>query len=336
MQRLALTLIVLLLGGCDRSLPALELNGLAMGTTYSVQIVQPAESIDFDALEAAIRDAIEGVEVIASTYRPESELSVFNASDLTDWQPASQEFCRLIQAAIDLGRQTDGAFDVTVGPLVNLWGFGPEPADDTVPELTDIEATRQSIGYENLEADCLAPAVRKAIPTLYVDLSASAKGHAVDVVAKRLDAAGVENYLVEIGGELRMRGHNVAGRRFSIAIEEPVPASRAPQTIVKLSNTSVATSGDYLNYFEYGDKRYSHTIDPRTGYPVDHELASVTVIAGQAALADGLATALLVMGPDAGFSFADDRGLAAMFQVRSADGFDVLKTRSFERMTDPL
>ena len=287
-------------------------------------------------MKPGIRNAIENVEAIASTYRPESELSVFNASDMTDWQPATPEFCQLIQAAIDLGRQTDGAYDVTVGPLVNLWGFGPEQADDTVPDLTEIQAALLTTGYEHLEANCLTSSVRKAIPTLYVDLSASAKGHAVDVVSGELDAAGVQNYLVEIGGELRMRGHNIAGERFSIAIEEPVPAGRTPQAIFKLTNTSVATSGDYLNYFEYGDKRYSHTIDPKTGYPVTHDLASVTVIAGKAALADGLATALLVMGPDSGFRFADDRGLAAMFQVRSGDGFEVLKTRSFERMTDPL
>ncbi len=336
MRPLFLLFVSVALAACERALPVVQLNGMAMGTTYSVQIVAPGDDLDLEILESGIRGAIERVEALASTYRRDSELSLFNANASTEWQATSSEFCSLIRAATDLGRQTDGAYDVTVGPLVNLWGFGPEAATDTVPDPTEIENLLQRTGFEHLESDCTQPAVRKAIPEIHVDLSASAKGYAVDVVAELLDAGGVENYLVEIGGELRMRGRNASKARFSIAIEKPVPAAAEPQAIFRLTDTSVATSGDYHNYFEYGDARYSHTIDPATGYPVTHSLASVTVIAGEAALADALATALLVMGPEEGYRFADARGLAAMFQVRGDDGFEILKTRSFERMTDPL
>ncbi len=333
MQRLVFLLTVLALTGCERRPPVLELDGVAMGTTYNVQIVAPDESLELGSLASEIRAAIERVEALASTYRPDSELSLFNVSKSTGWQLVSSELCHLIRAATDLGRQTDGAFDVTVGPLVNLWGFGPDAANDAVPDPADIAAALLTTGHEHLEADCLKPAVRKDIPALFVDLSASAKGYAVDVVAELLDAENVANYLVEIGGELRVRGHNAAGSPFSIAIEMPVSASSQPQAVFKLTDTSVATSGGYRNYFEVGDRRYSHTIDPATGYPVTHDLASVTVIAGEAALADGLATALLVMGPGEGFKFAEDRGLAAMFQVRTTGGFSVIKTGSFKRVT---
>ena len=165
------------------------------------------------------------------------------------------------------------------------------------------------------------------------DLSSSAKGYAVDRIADLLDHYGVENYLVEIGGELTMRGHNAHRQSYAIGIESPLAAGAAPTAVVRLSNASVATSGNYRNYFEFNGQRYSHTLDPRTGYPTTHDTLSVTVIASAAEVADGMATALLVMGHETGLAFAEQNELAALFQVAGENGVIQQTTSGFDRIT---
>ena len=223
---------------------------------------------------------------------------------------------------------TQGAFDITAGPLVNIWGFGPEQ-DFTVPGEQQINTALRLAGQGKLQLDAAAPALKKAHGGMYIDLSAIAKGFAVDEIAGYLDRQQLDNYLVEIGGEIRARGVNDENRPWQIGIENPVTGQRTVRSIIKLENMAMATSGGYRNYFEKDGISYSHTIDPRTGYPVTHELASVTVLHPSAMLADAWATGLLVLGPEKGYATALENGLAAYFIVHGETGFEEISTPAF-------
>ena len=298
-----------------------------MGTTYSVSIAD--EHTDGDAVAETVKAALDEVNQRMSTWLDDSELSRFNASASTDWQPVSASLCKLIERALAISADTAGAFDVTVLPLVDLWGFGADGGVAGVPSAADVDAVRQRTGYPKLAADCDAPALRKARSDLEVDLSAIAKGYGVDRVADRLDALGFGNYLVEVGGELRVRGTKTSGAPWRIGLERPEAGIPAVQTGLELRDTSVATSGDYRNYYEVDGERYSHTIDPTTGAPVRHTTASVTVLAPLAVEADALATALLVMGAEEGLSFAEARGIAALFLDRRGSEIHARPTPAF-------
>ena len=227
---------------------------------------------------------------------------------------------------------TDGAFDITVGPLVNLWGFGPGDSIAEPPSDAEIRALLDSVGHQHLQADCEQPALRKALPGLVLDMSAFGKGYAADAVGDQLDAKGYANYLVEVGGELRVRGHNARGEKWAIGIEAPLVDQRRPYAVVRLTDTAVATSGDYRNYFEADGTRYSHTIDTRTGRPITHSLASVTVVDPRGYRADALATALLVLGPEQGMQLATRENLAVLFLLRGESGFDEQASPAFEQL----
>jgi thiamine biosynthesis lipoprotein len=324
--------LVLLTAGCDRGdgIAAVTLRGATMGTTYSVVLSSPPARLDPAALQQRIDALLEEVNGLMSTYRPDSELSRFNALASTDWMPVSPELVRVVSAADAISRASGGRFDITVGPLVNLWGFGPQVDADRLPSQAEIDTARSRIGYRKLERRDDPPALRKRDPGLYVDLSAIAKGYGVDRVAELLEAEGVENYLVEIGGELRGRGRSGRGDPWRIAIERPESAGRSVFRVVELHATGMATSGDYRNFFEIDGKRYSHSIDPVTGRPVAHALASVTVLADSTMLADGWATALLVSGPERGMALAEAEGLAALLIVRDGDGYRAIATAAFE------
>ena len=321
----ALTALLAALAACGdspRERPVQELVGSTMGTTFSIKVVAPPETLDLPALQQDIEEVLDGINTTMSTYLSDSELSRFNASESVDWVEVSPALCHAIEAARVVSEFTDGAFDVTVGPLVNLWGFGPPDSAYEPPGNDAITAVMQDIGYDGLHADCSIPALRKDSPGVYVDLSAFAKGHAVDKVAELLDARALPDYLVEIGGEMRMRGTNARSEHWAIAIETPDRAARSVQTVVRLTDSAMATSGDYRNFFEYDGRFYSHTIDPRTGYPVTHNGASVTVVADTAAFADAAATALLVLGPDAGMKLAERESIAAYFLLRLGAEFE--------------
>lgn len=306
-----------------------DLSGHTMGTTFNVMLVAPPDDVPLDSLRSDIIAALERVENIASTFRETSELSLFNANASTDWIEVSTELCQLVFQALTVSQQTDGAFDITVGPLVNLWGFGPDPAMDEPPSVELISAALKHVGYRRLQTDCEQPAIRKSSAEMYIDLSGWAKGYAVDQVAILLDMNDLENYLVEIGGELRVRGYNAKKQTFAIAIEKPMPEHGEEYSIVGLSNVSVATSGDYRNYFESGGQRYSHMIDPRTGHPTNHELASVTVVSDTTAFADAMATALLVLGPTDGLALAEKLAIAAYFSVRTDQGIQSFSSSAY-------
>ncbi|MBK5930111.1 FAD:protein FMN transferase ApbE [Halochromatium salexigens] len=325
-----------LLAGCEQAEDprVLVLRGSTMGTNYSVQIVEPSAALDRDALAEQINARLADITTLMSTYQPGSELSRFNNADVTEWFLVSPELEAVVEAAQAVSEASAGAFDVTVGPLVNLWGFGPSPRIEDLPSAGDIQAARARVGWRQLEVQAQPPALRKSRPDLYVDLSAIAKGYAVDQLAGLVESHGIVDYLVEIGGELRGRGVNGHGEPWRIAIERPDAGQRAVFQVVALRDLGMATSGDYRNFVEIDGQRYSHTIDPATGRPVGHRLASVTVLADDCMQADAWATALLVLGPERGLALAEQRGLAALFieharEAADGDAFVTQATAAF-------
>ena len=300
-----------------------------MGTTYSVKLSSLPDGLTPGELQAEIDRALESVNNQMSTWRDDSEISRFNRSRETDWFAVSKETVRVVQTALEVSRETGGAFDVTVGPLVNLWSFGPEQAERKLPSESAIEETRSRVGYRFLEVRESPPALKKVRGDLYVDLSAIAKGFGVDRVAELLEAKQISSYMVEIGGEVRTKGHKPDGKPWRVGIEIPTPFARGIQRAIELSGRALATSGDYRNFVVIDGKHYSHTIDPRTGRPVDHDLASVSIIAESGMLADAYATALLVMGPEAGYDWAKENNVAALLLVRDGDGFREKATPAF-------
>ena len=334
---LATGLLGVALSGCGNDqaqLSVLELTGPTMGTSYSVKLVAPPADIDREALKAQIDGSLARIEQRMSTYQADSELSLFNRSESTDWVEVSAELCGVIEQALSVSEITS-AFDITVGPLVNLWGFGPADAPPEPPDNNVIEETLQNTGFEKLHTQCKTPAIRKDRADVYVDLSAYAKGYAVDQLAKLLSDHGLDDYLVEIGGELRMHGHNAGRNLWSVAIEKPADFESTVQTIVQLTDVAVATSGDYRNFFLFAGQRYSHTIDPNTGYPVTHNTAAVSVISESAAFADAMATALLVLGVDEGLAVAEREGIAAYFMLRTDAGMEAYATEAFAEVAGP-
>ncbi len=299
----------------------LEIRGETMGTTYTVKVFDPPEWEDDIRFE--IESELRSVNDQMSTYLESSEISRFNRWESTDWFDVSAETATVVEAAEQISSATDGAFDVTVLPLVNAWNFGPEPRTRRPPVDDVVESTRTRVGFERLHVRVDPPALRKDDPTLQVDLSAIAKGHGVDRVVELLARAGAANAFVEIGGEVRATGDK-AGVPWRIGIQRPDAVSNAVLVPYPLVDRAVATSGDYRNRFEAEGTEYSHTIDPRTGRPATHRIASVTVTAADCMRADGWATAIGVLGREAGLAAARAEGLDVLVISRDDDrGFVV-------------
>jgi thiamine biosynthesis lipoprotein len=333
LKRVLLVGLVLTLSACFPSNPSdkaeLLLQGRTMGTTYNIKVVASKEQVTELRLQQQIDDALKQVNQEMSTYIPSSEISQFNQSSSTDAIDISPGFARVLAESIRIGELTAGKLDVTVGPLVNLWGFGPEQRPETVPSEVLLQTTKKRIGLKNLVLK--GNRLSKKIPELYVDLSTIAKGYGVDVVAELIESNGIENYLVEIGGELRLKGFKHTGELWAIAIEKPVSNERSVQEVIIPKDNAVATSGDYRNYFESDGIRFSHIIDPATAKPIKHNLVSVTVIHPSSMTADGLSTALMVMGMEQGLAFAKEHDLAALFISKSENGFDEHFTVKFKQ-----
>jgi thiamine biosynthesis lipoprotein len=334
--RIGLLILCVLGVACERDDARMrQFSGSTMGTFYSVKVMDLPAGLRHEALDRDIDRLLGEVDSMMSTYRDDSQLSRFNAADSTDWFPVSPETVEVVNEALEVSRMTQGAFDITVGPLVNLWGFGPGAHEDRIPSDQAIADLMVYVGYRHLYARNQPPALRKTLPGIYIDLSAVAKGYAVDKVARHLESLGVVDYMVEVGGELRLKGNNAQGRPWRIAIERPMAQGRAIYRVIAVRDKGVATSGDYRNYFEVNGKRFSHTIDPRTGRPIDHRLASVTVIADSAMHADALATALMVIGTEAGYELAQRHGLAAYFISKLQGGFSARATSMFAKYLVP-
>ena len=307
-----------------------EISGPVFGTRYHISVVLPEDRERLEALAEGIDDALERVDATMSTWREDSELSKLNRlEDQSGWIPVSKSLFEVITRADEISRLTDGAFDITIGPVVNLWGFGPEARPDQVPAAETLAQALASTGYENLSFQIDPPAI-KAAKHQYIDLSAIAKGYGVDVVARYLDNEGVKAYLVEVGGEVRAQGKKPDGSVWKLAIEQPVESGgHVVNRIVTLSSQALATSGDYRNYYESEGRRFSHTIDPDTGKPITHNLASVTVIADDSMSADALATGFTVMGYERAKALATRQNIAAYFIIRTKNGFESHQTPAF-------
>ncbi|HEY7840322.1 MAG TPA: FAD:protein FMN transferase [Gammaproteobacteria bacterium] len=316
---------ILCMTACARSGPEpLVLSGVTMGTTWEVKIADPPASVSPEALQRGILGILDEIDRSMSTYRPDSELSRLNADASGDWFALSDSLHAVLLAALDVSQQTNGAFDVTVGPVVNLWGFGPDRRPRRVPSDAEREAALARSGFRKLEIDPAAPRARKQIADLFIDLNGIAPGHAVDRIVEYLSGAGCGNFLVELGGEIGARGTGPGGRDWRVGIERPLPGPRGAERVVLLRNAGLSTSGDYREFFEEGGIRYGHTIDPASGKPVSHGLAAVTVVHASAMRADALATALMVLGPEAGRAFSEREGIAALFIIRDGAGFEEL------------
>ena len=318
--------------GCDEQVRTWAFGGETMGTTYSVKATIKTPPVEKKDVAAAIEATLETVNNQMSTYRPDSELSRFNrAAKGTPFQ-VSPELITVVAKAQEVANLSGGAFDVTVGPLVNAWGFGPKKAQSP-PTDTEIKQLLAKVGHSKLSFDAQKKTLTKDTDDLYVDLSAIAKGFGVDQVAARLEALGFEDFMVEVGGEVRAKGTNERGEPWQIGVEKPDESTRGIQEIVSLSNMAMATSGSYRNFYEKDGERVSHTIDATTGMPIKHRLASVTVLHTDCMSADGLATALNVLGPVRGAALAEKEGLAALFIVKGRDGrFTETVTPAFEAL----
>lgn len=307
-------------------------QGPTMGTAYQIKFVSPKLSAArTQEMKAALQGELDEVIALMSTYEPDSALSKFNASESTAPQTLPKPLLEVVAQSLEVNRASMGAFDLTVGPLVNAWGFGPDSAP-TPPDEATRARLHQLVGVDKLTLDLAQGQLAKSAPEVYVDLSAIAKGYGVDRVADRLEALGVADYLVEIGGELRTKGRNLKGDLWRVGVERPRPGGGAIQQVVQPGDGGMATSGDYRNFREHEGRRYSHTFDPRRGEPVSHDLASVTVFHERAALADAWATALHVLGSQEGLQVAEAQGLAALFLVRTGpDAFETRQTPAFAR-----
>ena len=332
-----LLLAVIIFLGCsdEKQNTVAEFHGQTMGTTYSVKVINTALANDrkgMDKLKAGMDSVLVEVNNQMSTWQKDSEISQFNASESTDWFPVSSEFVSVVERALQIGDESNGALDVTVGGLVNLWGFGAGSKErDEVPSDEAIKEAQSLCGYQKLSFRKEEPALKKEVGGMYVDLSSIAKGYGVDKVAEYLTSAGYKNFLVEIGGEDRASGKNQNGQDWKIGVLVP-DGSFDIEKVINLHNMSVATSGDYRNYFEKDGVRYSHTIDPRTGKPITHSLASVTVLHEDCTMADGYATAIDVMGPEEGLKFAQEKKLPVFLIVKTKDGFEEKMTADFEQL----
>ena len=323
-------LIICTLLACQPENNYSRFSGYTMGTTY--QVTLETNEINVEKLQAEIDSRLKEINQMMSTYIDDSELSLFNTSQSTECQKLSADTLYVIEHAIKVSTQTQGKFDVTLAPLIEIWGFDKKETNNEIPSQTAINQLKNEIGYQKIElqADC----ARKQLPQLSVNLSAIAKGYAVDEIAKLILQQGSENYLVEIGGEVANRGVNAKGLAWRIAIESASTAQRSIQRKLQPKGFGIATSGSYRNYFEKNGKRYSHTIDPTTGYPIEHTLVSVTVLHPQTMMADAIATAMMVMGPEQSLAFADENNLPIFMLVKKAQGFEEVHSEAFKAYLD--
>lgn len=308
------------------------LSGRAMGTTWAAKWIQPAAPLSPAGVERQLADRLEQLERQFSTYRPDSVLSRFNASRSTEWQPVPAEVAQAAARAREISTLTAGAFDVTVAPLLKLWGFGPFRGRETWPDDAEISAARSLVGWRQLEVRLDPPALRKTHADLSVDFSSLAKGFAVDALSELLQSLGAANHLVRIGGDMKASGPGSDGRGWRVAIEQPAEDSRALARVVDLADRALSTSGNYRNTVTLAGRRAGHLIDPRTGSPAAGTLASVSVIDASCATSSALATGLFVLGADAGYALATRENLAAFFLIAEGGTYTAIATPAFSSL----
>lgn len=303
--------------------------GPTMGSTYTVKYVRSEGVAPREELQAQTEAILSKLDRELSTYRSDSDVERFNALPAGSCETMPASVLELVEAGGRLSQESDGSLDLTVEPLLNLWGFGPQGRVERVPTTAELDEARKLVGHQHLriEGERLCKDVASQL-----DFNSIAAGYAVDRVVERLHELGVRSYLVEITGELKAEGRKPDGSPWRIAIEAPHDDERVAQRVIELDGYSVSTSGDYRNYFEQDGKRYSHTLDPQTGAPIEHRLAAVTVIDPSAMLADGLSTLLMVLGPERGLAYAEQHAIAAFFVTREGQQFVSKSTTAFDEL----
>jgi thiamine biosynthesis lipoprotein len=307
-----------------------EFVGPTMGTTFTVSVDANLSVDERAEVQASIEAGVERVTRLMSTYEPASEVSLFNAHLDTTPFAVDPEVLEVLALAREVSERSDGAFDVTVAPLVDAWGFGPEDPVGSLPDEATVADLLAYVGYDGLALDRVVGTVAKVDRRMRIDVSGIAQGYASDVVAAALTEMGLTNFLVDVGGEIRAHGTRSSGRAWRVGIESPDEAAPLWGT-VELADEGMATSGDYRNWFEEGGVRYAHIIDPRTGRPIPVRGANVTVVHESSALADAWATALCVLGPVAGFEVAEREGIAAAFITTGPGGIEARLTPAMSR-----
>lgn len=317
------------------------IKGHTMGGSYSIRYQSPrnahrtAHTVTTEEVQKAIDRELDHISRQTSTYRPDSEVSLFNAHRSTDWFSVSMETAEVVNKAQYISNLSQGKFDMTVLPLVRAWGFGPAQSKRQIPSEETVKNLAAHVGWELVEVQLQPPALRKKDPQVEIDLSGIAKGYACDRISNLLSELDIRNHLVEIGGEIVTKGLSAETDFWQVGLECPVSsressAQSSIHHVLNLSEGAIATSGDYRNSYKNGRRRLSHTIDPRTGHPIEHNLAAVSVIAEDCATADGLATALMASGPAAGLDLAEKHRLCALFVVREEDKFRSVATTEFK------
>lgn len=325
-----IVMLVGVLSGCGNGDSLERFDGPAMGSRYSIQYVRHSYTLAPKAVQAEVENILAEVDRQFSTYRSDSDVERFNDLPANRCQKMPAPILKLIRVAQLLSEQSEGSYDLTVEPLLNLWGFGPQAREEKVPTAQSLAEVRQRVGYQHLRIDrdqlCKDAAVE-------VDFNSIAAGYAVDTIAEKLEAMGIRSYLVEVTGELKAAGKKHDGSPWRIALEEPRDDQQVAERVIVVDGYGVSTSGDYRNYFEQDGRRYSHTFDARTGAPVSHTLASVTVINPSALMADGLSTLLLILGPERGWDYAEKHDIGAFFVIRADTGFVTRTNQAFERLS---
>jgi FAD:protein FMN transferase len=329
-KQFLLILIALFLVSCegDQQRKFLYLQGFTQGTSYHIAYNSP-DSIDYHDQIKVIFDEID---YSMSTYNPESVISGINRND--PGVVADDYFISVFERAREIYAQTGGAFDITVAPLVNAWGFGFKEMENVTPAL--IDSLLHFVGLEKVGLDENMEVVKKH-PDIMIDMNAIAKGYTVDVVAEFFDDKGVTDYMIEIGGEIRLKGANRNNQLWRIGIDKPVDdptdISRELEEVLHLTGTSIATSGNYRRYYEKDGQRFAHTIDPVSGYPVQHNLLSATVIAPTCMDADAFATAFMVMGLEKSMEMASSNPELEAYFIYDLGGLTAIAyTEGIEEM----
>jgi len=322
--------LIVVLSACGNGDSMESFGGPTMGSTYSIKYVRRAGLPAAADVRVEVEKILADIDRQLSTYRSDSDIERFNDLPANRCQKMPASILKLIRVGEQLSEQSEGSYDLTVEPLLNLWGFGPQGREEKVPAEQALAQARQRVGYQHLRIEgdqlCKDAAVE-------VDFNSIAAGYAVDTIAARLEALGIHDYLAEATGELKAAGKKLAGSPWRIALEEPRDDQQVAERIVAVDGFGLSTSGDYRNYFEQGGRRYSHTFDARTGAPVSNTLASVTVIHPSALMADGLSTLLLILGPERGWDYAEKHDIGAFFVIRADTGFVTRTSHAFERVT---
>ncbi|MFP2240352.1 FAD:protein FMN transferase ApbE [Pseudescherichia vulneris] len=337
--RAALMAVALVISGCDNGTPTptaqkasvTVLEGKTMGTFWRVSVIN-LDNDKASALRQKVQSQLDGDDQLLSTWKNDSALMRFNRATSTAPWPVSEAMADIVTESLRIGAKTQGAMDITVGPLVNLWGFGPDKQPVKTPTQAQIDQAKARTGLQHLRVinQSGSQYLQKDLPDLYVDLSTVGEGYAADHLARLMEQEGIARYLVSVGGALASRGMNADGQPWRVAIQKPTDQENAVQAIVDINGHGISTSGSYRNYYELDGKRISHVIDPQTGTPIQHKLVSVTVISPTALEADGWDTGLMVLGPEKAKEVVREQGLAVYMIIKDGEGFKTWMSPQFE------